>query len=194
LTETSEGHPRTKRTHSTLPRVACRCWPEPFKACSEQPLWRSKWLAPHACVDGIEDGQAIDIWHATHDDRIAQILNFAICVRERRPLGKVRTIRITRPRETTPVAEHLVVHLPINVTPAPRLLIQMVEDIAELREMARAPTFIHRTGRKRWLLSKRIIVDRICPFPACNVAYAHMSGRNGDRARGRALPAVPLRR
>src|ERR1019366_4312371 len=49
----------------------------------------------------------------------------------------------------------------------------MVEDIPELREVARAPTLVHGARRKRRLLSKRGVVDAIfsasglqsCPGP-----------------------------
>jgi hypothetical protein len=53
-----------------------------------------KRLASYRRVDGIEDRQTGDIRHPTHGDRIPQILNFALRVGERRPLGKVRAVRI----------------------------------------------------------------------------------------------------
>ena len=53
-----------------------------------------KWLASHRRVDGIEDGQPTDICYATYGDRITQILDLGLRVGERRPLGKIRAVRI----------------------------------------------------------------------------------------------------
>jgi len=53
-----------------------------------------KGLATHRRVDGIEDGQSVDIRNASNGDRIAQILNLALRVGKRRPRGKTLVVRI----------------------------------------------------------------------------------------------------
>ncbi len=65
-----------------------------FQHLSLSQLPCAKWLASQRRVDGIEDGQPFDICYATYGDRITQILNLALRVGERRPLGKVRAVRI----------------------------------------------------------------------------------------------------
>src|ERR1039457_5441759 len=100
-------------------------------------LPRGKWLATCARVDGIEDPKTIDISHPVHGDRIAEIQNLALPVGERWPRGK-GAVRIARPGEVDPVAGYFLGHLPICRSPLPRLLIQMVEDIPELGEVAHA--------------------------------------------------------
>jgi hypothetical protein len=53
-----------------------------------------KGLATHRRVDGIEGAQAMEICHAAHGDRIAQILNLALRVGKCVPRGKVWAVRI----------------------------------------------------------------------------------------------------
>jgi hypothetical protein len=65
-----------------------------FQHLSLSQLPYAKWLASHRRVDGIEDGQPIDICYATYGDRITQILNPGLRVGERRPLRKIRAVRI----------------------------------------------------------------------------------------------------
>ena len=50
-------------------------WPSPY----------CRWRASHRRVDGVEDLQRIDIRNAANGDRIAEILNLALRIRERRP-------------------------------------------------------------------------------------------------------------
>ncbi len=109
----------------------------------QRPLMCGKWLAAHGRVDGIEDGQALDIRHATNGDRIGEMLDFALRVGERRPRGEARPVRIARLREVGPLAGHLLSQLPICCRPAPGRPVEVVEDIPELGEVARAPTRVH---------------------------------------------------
>ena len=46
----------------------------------------------------------MDIRNAANDDRIAQILNLALRIGERRPRGKAGAVWIARSREVDPVA------------------------------------------------------------------------------------------
>src|SRR5260370_39619680 len=93
----------------------------------------------------------MDIRNAANGDRIAQILNLVLRISEHRPRGKARAIWITRSREVGPVAGHLLRQLPICRSPVPGRLVQVVEDIPELGEMARAPARVDRAGRERRL-------------------------------------------
>src|SRR5260370_10720045 len=118
----------------------------------------SKWRATHRRIDSIEDLQTNNVRYSTDGDRIAEIDDLAIGVK-RRPHGHALAVRIARSREVDPVAGHFLGHFPICHAPVPRRLIEMIEDIPELGEVARAPTFVHRADRERWLLCKQVVVD-----------------------------------
>ncbi len=77
------------------------------EAIARGPLPCGKGFAAHHGVDGVEDGQAIDIRHATNGDRIGEILDRAVSVDERRPHGKAWAVWIARLGEVDPVAGHL---------------------------------------------------------------------------------------
>src|SRR5260370_20179229 len=103
-------------------------------ASSRPTLPAPKRLATHGRVDSIEDAQAIDVRHSTNGSWIADVQDLAIRRGERRPHWKARSIRIARLRKVNPVAGHLFGHSPICLGPAPRLLIQMIEDIPQFSE------------------------------------------------------------
>jgi len=63
-----------------------------YSICKGLPC--GKGLATHVRVDGIEDAQSVDIRNASNGDRIAQILNLALCVGKRRPRGETLVVRI----------------------------------------------------------------------------------------------------
>lgn len=105
----------------------------------------------------------MDIRDAANGDRIAQILNLAFRIGERRPRRKTRPVWIAGSRKVDPVAGHLLSQLPISRSPVPGRLVQVVEDIPELGEVARAPTRVDGAGRERRLLSKRVVKDGALP-------------------------------
>lgn len=109
-------------------------------------------LAPDACVDSIKHLQALHIRHIARGRRIAEILDLAVLAGKRAPSWEAPAIRIAGPREIDPVAGYFLGQIPVGWTPAPWLLIEMVEDVPEFREVARAPTFVHRAHRERRLL------------------------------------------
>src|ERR1022692_2590099 len=113
------------------------------------PLACRKRFAAHHGVDGVEDGHAIDIRHATNDDRIGEILDLALRIGKRRPRGKAWAVWIARLREVDPVAGHLAGQFPVSRSPVPGRLVQVVEDVPELGVVARAPTPVYgaRPGR-----------------------------------------------
>src|SRR5580658_1625852 len=78
-----------------------------------------KGLATHRRVDSIEGTQFMDIRNAANGDRIAQILNLALRIDERRPQGKARAVWIARSCEVDPVARHLLSQPPICRGPVP---------------------------------------------------------------------------
>jgi hypothetical protein len=84
-----------------------------YQICKGLPC--GKGLATHRRVDGLEDAQSMDIRNAANGERIAQILNLALRIGERRPRGKARAIWIVPSREVDPVAGHLLSQLPITL-------------------------------------------------------------------------------
>jgi hypothetical protein len=112
-------------------------------------------------IHGVKDGQAIDIRHAANDDRIGEILDLALCLDERRPRGQTWAVWIARLCEVDPVAGHFASQFPISRGPLPGRLVQVVEDVPELGEVARAPTRVHGSDWERRLLSKRVVKNRM---------------------------------
>ena len=117
-------------------------------------LARGKWLAAQGGVDTVEDAEALNTRYPTNSDRITEIQDLSIRVIKCRPQGEPGTIRIARLREVDPVSGNLVGHRPVCRGPAPRRLVEMVENIPELGEVTCAPTLVHRANRKWWLLSR----------------------------------------
>jgi hypothetical protein len=92
----------------------------------------------HRDVDATEDAQSRDIRNAANGDRIREVLDLAFGVSKRRLWTKARTFGSPGSHEVDPVARHLLSQLPIGRSPVPRRLVQMVEDIPEPGEVARA--------------------------------------------------------
>ena len=64
----------------------------------------TKRLTAYRRINGIKDPQAIDIRYITHSDWVAKVVDFGICIREGRPRGKIRAVRIARSGEVDPIA------------------------------------------------------------------------------------------
>ena len=105
-----------------------------------------KRLAAHHGVDGIEDGQALDIRYSANgigSPRYRPCSPRCEC----RPQGKARSVRIARPGEVDPIAGHLVGQASIARGPFPRRLVQVVEDIpSSAKWLAPQPAYTEPAG------------------------------------------------
>ena len=136
--------------------------PEGERPCySRGPLWLGQWSFAQRVVDSVKYVQAIDIHYSTNDDGITEIEDLTVFIGEGWPWGAGRAVWISGLRKVDPIIGHLFGESPICRAPLPRRLLQMVEDIPKFSEVTCAPTLVDRASRKRWLLAKRVVEDRV---------------------------------
>src|SRR5580658_5159589 len=76
-------------------------------------------------------------------------------------MRQASAVRVARPRKIAPVRGHVPRERPIPWTPAPWGLVQMVEHVPELGEVAGSPSRVYRAERERWPLAERVVVDLV---------------------------------
>ena len=101
----------------------------------------AKGLASDLVVDRIEDLQLARAGHAVDEDRVVQVQGVAASA-EGRPARQPFAVRIAALDEIRPVAGHQLRQLPIRRGPGPGFLIQVIEHVPQLGEVARSPAVV----------------------------------------------------